>query len=133
MLAVEVFLGLLVELLCMLDAEFSPLNRCTLSSVAHFGLPQFNIFMAMRACGEVIIRKVSKEINKKVKCMDDDDVTFIMKRNPIANDDLENKHKIVRNEKSKIKNSRSLLLMNTLKHPIILAKDGYDLCLLFSA
>ena len=89
--------------------------------------------MAMRACGEVIIRKVSKEINKKVKCMDDDDVTFIMKREPIANDDLENKHKIVRNEKCKIKNSRSLLLMNTLKHPIILAKDGYDLCLLFSA
>lgn len=80
----------------------------------------------MRACGEIITRKVSKEINKKVNCMDNDDVTFIMKREPMANDDLQNKHTIVRNEKNKIKNSRLLSLINTLKHPIILANNGYD-------
>ena len=87
--------------------------------------------MAMRACGEFITRKVSKQIDKKVKCVDSNDVSFIMKKEPITIVGLTARHKKIRNEKNRIKKSKLLSLNSTLKQPILLANDGYDLHVLY--
>ena len=80
--------------------------------------------MAMRACGEFVTRKVSKQIDKKIKCVDSNDVSFIMKKEPVVIFELTAKHKKIRYEKNRIKESKLLSLRSTLKQPILLVKKG---------